>query len=99
MFGLFGEEAMGSHGQCAHDHDCGEADCSASYSLYKHVDLPRVTCLNELEVREDDRKKILHVRFCSLLLRDPITKAASDSKDHSDLDWLIVCMQDRIHLP
>ncbi|GMH44917.1 hypothetical protein BSKO_12874 [Bryopsis sp. KO-2023] len=40
---------MGSHGQCNHDHDCGEADCGAAYSLYKHVDLPHVVCLNELE--------------------------------------------------
>lgn len=41
---------MGSHGNCVHDHDCGEAECGVSYSLYEHVDLARVTCLNELLV-------------------------------------------------
>mmetsp|Transcript_8931 Transcript_8931/g.19060 ORF Transcript_8931/g.19060 Transcript_8931/m.19060 type:complete len:208 (-) Transcript_8931:806-1429(-) len=32
---------------CAHDHDCEASDCGPAYSLYKHIDLPRVVCLNE----------------------------------------------------
>ncbi len=27
---------------CAHDHDCADEDCGAAYSLYKHIDMPRV---------------------------------------------------------
>lgn len=29
-------------GCCAHNHDCEAADCGPAYSLYKHIDLPRV---------------------------------------------------------
>lgn len=32
---------------CLHDHDCGDQDCSSSWSLYKHIDLTKVTALNE----------------------------------------------------
>ncbi|CAH9106324.1 unnamed protein product [Cuscuta epithymum] len=32
---------------CLHDHDCGDHDCSSSWSLYKHIDLSKVTALNE----------------------------------------------------
>ncbi|KAG1670383.1 hypothetical protein FOA52_000143 [Chlamydomonas sp. UWO 241] len=32
---------------CAHDHDCEASDCGPAFSLYKHIDLPRVRCLNE----------------------------------------------------
>ncbi|KAI4380137.1 hypothetical protein MLD38_006360 [Melastoma candidum] len=32
---------------CTHDHSCEEHDCSSSWSLYKHVDLPKVSALNE----------------------------------------------------
>eukprot|EP01026_Neomeris_dumetosa_P041413 TRINITY_DN3431_c0_g1_i6.p2 TRINITY_DN3431_c0_g1~~TRINITY_DN3431_c0_g1_i6.p2 ORF type:complete len:118 (-),score=7.06 TRINITY_DN3431_c0_g1_i6:52-405(-) len=38
------------HGSCCHDHDCGEADCSPAWSLYKHIDLAKVRCLNERNV-------------------------------------------------
>lgn len=32
---------------CLHDHSCEEHDCSSDWSLYKHIDLPRVNALNE----------------------------------------------------
>ncbi|KAF8058416.1 PITH domain-containing protein 1 [Scenedesmus sp. PABB004] len=32
---------------CAHDHDCEAADCGPAYSLYRHIDLAHVRCLNE----------------------------------------------------
>ena len=28
---------------CAHDHECADEGCGAAYSLYKHIDLPRVS--------------------------------------------------------
>ncbi|KAL4424497.1 hypothetical protein ABPG77_006806 [Micractinium sp. CCAP 211/92] len=34
-------------GCAAHDHDCGEHDCSSAWSLYKHIDIQHVRCLNE----------------------------------------------------
>lgn len=36
-------------GCCVHDHDCEAADCGPSWSLYKHIDLHKVRCLNESE--------------------------------------------------
>ncbi|PNW87136.1 hypothetical protein CHLRE_02g110450v5 [Chlamydomonas reinhardtii] len=35
---------------CAHDHDCEAADCGVAYSLYKHVAVDQVRCLNEASV-------------------------------------------------
>uniref|UniRef100_A0A162B5W0 PITH domain-containing protein n=1 Tax=Daucus carota subsp. sativus TaxID=79200 RepID=A0A162B5W0_DAUCS len=32
---------------CTHDHSCEEHDCSSDWSLYKHIDLPKVSALNE----------------------------------------------------
>ncbi|KGN62400.1 PITH domain-containing protein 1 [Cucumis sativus] len=32
---------------CLHDHSCEDHDCSSDWSLYKHIDLPRVSALNE----------------------------------------------------
>ncbi|GMQ03632.1 hypothetical protein CsSME_00049371 [Camellia sinensis var. sinensis] len=32
---------------CLHDHSCEDHDCSADFSLYKHVDLSKVSALNE----------------------------------------------------
>ncbi|KAG2499739.1 hypothetical protein HYH03_002672 [Edaphochlamys debaryana] len=32
---------------CAHDHDCEASDCGVAYSLYKHVAVEQVRCLNE----------------------------------------------------
>lgn len=32
---------------CSHSHDCSDHDCGAGFSLYKHVDLPKVWALNE----------------------------------------------------
>eukprot|EP00250_Pteridium_aquilinum_P022703 c25583_g1_i1 orf=328-936(-) len=32
---------------CTHSHDCSEHECAAAWSLYKHIDLPRVWALNE----------------------------------------------------
>ncbi|WCJ29570.1 PITH domain-containing protein 1 [Euphorbia peplus] len=32
---------------CVHDHSCEDHDCSSSWSLYKHIDLPKVSALNE----------------------------------------------------
>ncbi|KAJ7542106.1 hypothetical protein O6H91_10G090100 [Diphasiastrum complanatum] len=32
---------------CTHDHDCAEHECAANWSLYKHIDLPKVWALNE----------------------------------------------------
>ncbi|KAH7424715.1 hypothetical protein KP509_11G020900 [Ceratopteris richardii] len=32
---------------CTHSHDCSEHDCASAWSLYKHIDLPRVWALNE----------------------------------------------------
>ncbi|XP_055960259.1 uncharacterized protein LOC126662573 isoform X2 [Mercurialis annua] len=32
---------------CLHDHSCEEHDCSANWSLYKYIDLPKVSALNE----------------------------------------------------
>jgi hypothetical protein len=31
---------------CTHNHDCSDHDCAAGYSLYKHIDLPKVWALN-----------------------------------------------------
>ena len=28
---------------CLHDHSCEDHDCSSDWSLYKHIDLPRVS--------------------------------------------------------
>ncbi|GLI69848.1 hypothetical protein VaNZ11_014565 [Volvox africanus] len=36
-----------SKGCCAHDHDCEAADCGIAYSLYKHISIDQVRCLNE----------------------------------------------------
>ena len=30
-------------GSCAHDHDCEAQDCSSAWSLYKHIDIQRVS--------------------------------------------------------
>jgi hypothetical protein len=32
---------------CVHDHSCEDHDCSSDFSLYKHVDLSKVSALNE----------------------------------------------------
>ncbi|XP_050264590.1 uncharacterized protein LOC126708727 isoform X3 [Quercus robur] len=32
---------------CLHDHSCEDHDCSTDWSLYKHIDLTKVTALNE----------------------------------------------------
>ncbi|KAM3282101.1 PITH domain-containing protein 1 isoform X2 [Capsicum chacoense] len=32
---------------CLHDHDCGDHNCSSDWSLFKHIDLPKVSALNE----------------------------------------------------
>ncbi|KAK2661334.1 hypothetical protein Ddye_007867 [Dipteronia dyeriana] len=32
---------------CLHDHSCEDHDCSSDWSLYKHIDLSKVTALNE----------------------------------------------------
>ncbi|KAL7121949.1 hypothetical protein ACP275_01G015600 [Erythranthe tilingii] len=32
---------------CLHDHSCDEHDCSTDWSLYKHIDLSKVSALNE----------------------------------------------------
>ncbi|XP_042498229.1 PITH domain-containing protein 1 isoform X1 [Macadamia integrifolia] len=32
---------------CLHDHNCEDHDCSSDWSLYKHIDLPKVSALNE----------------------------------------------------
>ncbi|XP_021749791.1 PITH domain-containing protein 1-like [Chenopodium quinoa] len=32
---------------CVHDHSCEDHDCSTDWSLYKHIDLPKVSALNE----------------------------------------------------
>ncbi|KNA21154.1 hypothetical protein SOVF_045960 [Spinacia oleracea] len=32
---------------CVHDHSCEDHDCSTNWSLYKHIDLPKVSALNE----------------------------------------------------
>ncbi|KAL1552363.1 PITH domain-containing protein 1 [Salvia divinorum] len=32
---------------CLHDHSCEEHDCSTDWSLYKHIDLSKVSALNE----------------------------------------------------
>ncbi|GAB2225606.1 hypothetical protein Droror1_Dr00006403 [Drosera rotundifolia] len=32
---------------CLHDHDCTDNDCSSGWSLYKHIDLDKVSALNE----------------------------------------------------
>lgn len=32
---------------CLHDHSCEDHDCSSDWSLYKHIDLPKVSALNE----------------------------------------------------
>ncbi|CAM6120120.1 unnamed protein product [Calypogeia fissa] len=32
---------------CTHNHDCADHDCGAGFSLYKHIDLPKVWALNE----------------------------------------------------
>lgn len=38
---------MPGRGVTCHDHNCGEADCGVAFSLFKHIDIPRVACLNE----------------------------------------------------
>ncbi|KAH9761483.1 PITH domain-containing protein [Citrus sinensis] len=32
---------------CLHDHSCEDHDCSSDWSLYKHIDLSKVSALNE----------------------------------------------------
>ena len=32
---------------CAHNHDCEDSNCAADWSLYKNVDLPKVSTLCE----------------------------------------------------
>ncbi|KAF8085586.1 hypothetical protein N665_0663s0030 [Sinapis alba] len=32
---------------CTHDHNCEDHECSSDWSLYKHIDLPKVSALNE----------------------------------------------------
>ncbi|KAH7574320.1 hypothetical protein JRO89_XS03G0282300 [Xanthoceras sorbifolium] len=32
---------------CLHDHSCEDHDCSSDWSLYKHIDVSKVTALNE----------------------------------------------------
>lgn len=32
---------------CSHAHDCADHDCGAAFSLYKHIDTPKVWALNE----------------------------------------------------
>ncbi|KAL4592633.1 hypothetical protein LXL04_005636 [Taraxacum kok-saghyz] len=32
---------------CVHDHSCEDHDCSSDWSLYKHIDIPKVSALNE----------------------------------------------------
>ncbi|KAK9141952.1 hypothetical protein Syun_011352 [Stephania yunnanensis] len=32
---------------CLHDHSCEDHDCSSDFSLYKHIDLSKVSALNE----------------------------------------------------
>ncbi|XP_010526065.1 PREDICTED: PITH domain-containing protein 1 [Tarenaya hassleriana] len=32
---------------CTHDHNCEDHDCSSDWSLYKHIDLSKVSALNE----------------------------------------------------
>ncbi|KAK3032030.1 hypothetical protein RJ639_036404 [Escallonia herrerae] len=32
---------------CMHDHSCEDHDCSSDWSLYKHIDLSKVSALNE----------------------------------------------------
>ncbi|KAL8109996.1 hypothetical protein AgCh_025925 [Apium graveolens] len=32
---------------CMHDHSCEEHDCSSDWSLFQHIDLPKVSALNE----------------------------------------------------
>ncbi|EEF45809.1 expressed protein, putative [Ricinus communis] len=32
---------------CLHDHSCEDHDCSANWSLYKYIDLPKASALNE----------------------------------------------------
>ncbi|KAL9227260.1 hypothetical protein vseg_002973 [Gypsophila vaccaria] len=32
---------------CMHDHSCEDHDCSSDWSLYKHIDIPKVSALNE----------------------------------------------------
>eukprot|EP00897_Mesotaenium_endlicherianum_P006882 jgi/Mesen1/6221/ME000320S05413 len=38
---------MAHGGTCTHDHDCSANDCDASWSLFQHVDIPKVRALNE----------------------------------------------------
>eukprot|EP00951_Prasinocladus_malaysianus_P047446 scaffold650490_cov34-Prasinocladus_malaysianus.AAC.1 len=38
---------MASGGCCSHDHDCEEEDCAPQWVLYKYIDIPQVSCLNE----------------------------------------------------
>eukprot|EP00850_Spirogloea_muscicola_P005216 SM000023S07672 [mRNA] locus=s23:735661:737895:- [translate_table: standard] len=42
-----GGGGAGGGATCSHDHDCGEHDCGAAWSLYRHVDVPKVRALNE----------------------------------------------------
>jgi hypothetical protein len=32
---------------CTHDHNCEDHECSSDWSLYKHIDLSKVSALNE----------------------------------------------------
>ncbi|XAR69266.1 hypothetical protein NMG60_11000794 [Bertholletia excelsa] len=32
---------------CLHDHSCEDHDCSSDFSLYKHIDLSKISALNE----------------------------------------------------
>lgn len=57
---------------CLHDHSCEDHDCSSDWSLYKHIDLPRVSS-NPLFFPSDHlklvRSIILQRVFCNFMLR------------------------------
>mmetsp|Transcript_21601 Transcript_21601/g.51582 ORF Transcript_21601/g.51582 Transcript_21601/m.51582 type:complete len:207 (-) Transcript_21601:219-839(-) len=38
---------MDFSGCCSHDHDCEDQECAPQWLLYKYVDTPQVSCLNE----------------------------------------------------
>ncbi|MEW5307164.1 MAG: hypothetical protein WDW38_002231 [Sanguina aurantia] len=67
-----------TQGCCSHDHDCEATDCGVAYSLYKHIDLMKVRCLNASE--EGTCRNVLRPWHDRLLrIAEPLRSNEGDS--------------------
>lgn len=46
---------------CLHDHSCEDHDCSSDWSLYKHIDLPRVSANLSLSLAHEFSSLTMHI--------------------------------------